>query len=128
MWKKLGALTDAKIRQLSTLHGAKPIPIDGTAEFKRWEEHGKIFSGWVKKGTTRVHGVIRIIKPNNWFEERQELDNAKHGFARLIWHDGRYETEHFKEGIRHGPEHAYNQEGGKKYVQHYHEGEKGKTE
>ena len=127
-WKKLGVLTDAKIRQLSTEHGASSVPIDGTVEVKRWEANGKIYQSWVKKGTTREHGVVRIIKPNNWFEERQEKDGRKHGYARLIWHDGRYETEYFKDGLRHGPEHAYDQEGNKKYIQHYKEGETGKRE
>ena len=34
MWKKLGHLTDTKIRELSTLHGAKAVQIDDTVEFK----------------------------------------------------------------------------------------------
>ena len=61
-WKKLGHLTDAKIRKLSTLHGAEPIPIDDTVEFKTIESFGSKSTGWFKKGTERVHGVVRVIK------------------------------------------------------------------
>ena len=42
------------------------------------------------KGSLTKHGVIRIIEPNDWMEERQEKDGRKHGYARLIWDDGRY--------------------------------------
>ena len=126
-WKKLGHLTDAKIRQLSTKYHAKAVPIDDSVEFKKWEADGKIYQGWVKKGTTTVHGVVRIIKKNLWFEEVQFLDGKAHGFFRLIWHDGRYEEGWFKGGIRHGPEFAYDK-GKLKYIQHYHHGETGKRE
>ena len=44
----------------------------------------------MKDSLTKSHGVIRIIKPNDWMEERQEKDGRKHGYARLIWDDGRY--------------------------------------
>ena len=42
-WKKLGKLTDAKIRQLSTKYGASPVKIDDTVLVRKWEEYGKIF-------------------------------------------------------------------------------------
>lgn len=123
-WKRLGVLTDEKMRDLSTKHGADEIEIDDTVEVKRWEEYGKIFYGFVKKGSNnKEHGTIRIIKPGQWFEERQEKMGKKHGYARLVWYDGRYEVEHFKDGIRHGPEHGYKKDGTLKYVKHYHEGE-----
>ena len=72
-----------------------------------------------------MHGVVRVIKKNQWFEEFQMMNDVRHGFSRLIWHDGRYETVYYKEGIHHGPEHFYNKDGGEKYVQYWYEGEKG---
>ena len=124
-WKKLGKLTDAKIRQLSTKYGASTVKIDDTVIVSKWVVNEKIYQSWVKKDSpTKSHGVIRIIKPNQWVEERQEKDNKKHGYARVIWHDGRYEEEYFKEGVRHGPETAHRKNGELKYTQHYREGKK----
>ena len=54
---------------------------------------------------------MRITKPNEWFEERQEKNDKKHGYARLIWYCGRHETEYFKDGVRHGPEDSYKADG-----------------
>ena len=51
------------------------------------------------------------------------LDDVRHGFSRLIWHDGRYETRYYKEGLLHGPEHFYEKDGFKTSVKNYHEGD-----
>ena len=67
---------------------------------------------------------MRITKPNEWFEERQEKNDKKHGYARLIWYCGRHETEYFKDGVRHGPEDSYKADGTHKQTQHYWEGQK----
>ena len=48
-WERLGPLTDAKIRQLSTAHGAEFIPIDDTVHVKKGEKDGMIYQSWVKK-------------------------------------------------------------------------------
>ena len=69
-WRMLGEFTDAKIRELSTKYGAEPLPLDNDVEVRRYEANGKIYEGWIKKGTDVHHGVQRIIKPGHWFEER----------------------------------------------------------
>lgn len=48
-WKRLGVLTDSKIRNMSTKYGALPVKVDGTVMVKRWEDNGKIYESWVKK-------------------------------------------------------------------------------
>ena len=35
-WLSLGPLTDAKIRHLSSLHGAEPVDMDETMEVRTW--------------------------------------------------------------------------------------------
>ena len=104
------------------------MPLTDDVEVKKWEEHNKIFHGFVKKGTTTVHGPVRIILPNKWMEERQEKNGLKHGHSRIIWYDGRYDWEHHKDGIRHGPEVSHKRDGTRKYTRQYYEGEMVKEE
>lgn len=56
-------------------------------DYSRWKTEGYIFSGLKHKYTGLAHGIVKVIKPDEFIEEGTYKDGKVYGLVRTVFRD-----------------------------------------